>query len=54
MDFHGGTVDRNAPANAGHVGSISGLGSFHVAPARARAPHQEKPQPREARARQEE
>ena len=25
-DFHSGTVDRNLPANAGDMGSISGQG----------------------------
>ena len=26
--FHGGAVDRNPPADAGHTGSIPGLGGF--------------------------
>ena len=29
-DFPGGTVVKNLPANAGHMGSIPGLGRFHV------------------------
>ena len=29
MDFLGGTVDRNLPANAGDTGLISGPGKFH-------------------------
>ena len=28
MDFPGGTVDRNPPANAGDMGSIPGLEGF--------------------------
>ena len=30
MDFPGGTVDKNPPADAGDPGSIPGLGRFHV------------------------
>ena len=30
MDFPGGTVDRNPPANAGHMGLIPGLGRFYM------------------------
>ena len=30
LDFLGGTVDRNPPANAGHTGSVPGLGGFHT------------------------
>ena len=30
MDFPGGTVDKNLPANAGHVGLIPGLERFHM------------------------
>ena len=30
MDFNGGAVDGNAPANAGDTGSISGLGRPHM------------------------
>ena len=30
MDLPGGTVDRNSPANAGDVGSITGLERFHM------------------------
>ena len=30
QDFAGGTVDKNLPANAGGMGSIPGLGGFHV------------------------
>ena len=29
-DFPGGAVDRNPPANAGDMGSIPGLGRFHM------------------------
>jgi len=29
-DFHGGTVHKNLPTNAGNTGSIPGLGRFHV------------------------
>ena len=29
-DFPGGTVDKNPPANAGHMGSIPLLGRFHM------------------------
>ena len=29
-DFPGGAVDENLPANAGDMGSISGLGKFHI------------------------
>ena len=29
-DFPGGTVDENLPANAGNMGSIPGLGRFHI------------------------
>ena len=29
MDFNGGAVDRNAPANAGDTGSISGSERSH-------------------------
>ena len=28
LDFPGGAVDRNPPANAGDTGSIPGLGRF--------------------------
>ena len=31
MDFPGGPVVKNLPANAGDTGSISGLGRFHGA-----------------------
>ena len=30
MDFSGDTVDKNPPANAGDMGSIPGLGRFHM------------------------
>ena len=30
QDFPGGTVNKNPPANAGDMGSIPGLGRFHV------------------------
>ena len=30
MNFLSGTMDRNPPANAGDVGSIPGLGRFHM------------------------
>ena len=30
MDIPGGPVDKNPPANAGDVGSIPGLGGFHM------------------------
>ena len=30
MDFPGGTVDKDPPADAGDTGSIPGLGRFHV------------------------
>ena len=30
MDFPGGTVDKNPPANAGESGSIPGPGRFHM------------------------
>ena len=30
MDFPGGAVDKNPPANEGDTGSISGLGGFHM------------------------
>ena len=30
QDFPGGTVDKNAPANAGDTGSISGPGRLHM------------------------
>ena len=30
MDFLGGTVDKNLPANAEYVGLIPGLGRFHM------------------------
>ena len=29
-DFPGGTVDKNLPANAGDMGSVSGPGRFHT------------------------
>ena len=29
-DFHGSTVDKNPPAKAGDMGSISGPGGFHM------------------------
>ena len=29
-DFPGGAVDKNLPANAGDMGSIPGLGRFHI------------------------
>ena len=29
-DFSGGALDKNSPANAGDVGSIPGLGRFHM------------------------
>ena len=30
MDFPGGTVEKNRPANAGNVGSIPDPGRFHM------------------------
>ena len=30
QDFHGGPVVKTPPARAGDVGSISGLGGFHM------------------------
>ena len=30
MGLSGGPVDKNPPANAGDVGSIPGLGGFHM------------------------
>ena len=30
MDFPGGTVDKNLPANAGDTGLIPGPGRFHM------------------------
>ena len=30
LDFPGGTVDKNSPANAGDMGSISHLGKYHM------------------------
>ena len=30
QEFPGGTVDKNLSANAGDMGSIPGLGSFHM------------------------
>ena len=30
LDFPGGTVDKNLPANAGKMGLIPGLGRFHI------------------------
>ena len=30
MDFPGGTVDKNPPANAGDMGSIPGPGRFQM------------------------
>ena len=30
QDFPGGTEDRNLPDNAGDMGSILGLGRFHM------------------------
>ena len=30
LDFPGGTVDKNSPVNAENMGSISGLGGFHM------------------------
>ena len=30
VDFPGGTVDKNLPANAGDMSSIPGLGRFHI------------------------
>ena len=30
VDFPGGTVVKNLPANAGDMGSIPGLGRFHT------------------------
>ena len=30
LDFLGGTVDRNAPADAGDTGSVPDLGGFHM------------------------
>ena len=30
MDFSGGIVDKNPPANAGDMGSIPGPGRFHM------------------------
>ena len=29
-DFHGGTGDKDPPANAGDRGSIPGMGRFHT------------------------
>ena len=29
-DFPSGAVDKNPPANAGHTGSIPGVGRFHT------------------------
>ena len=29
-DFPGGTVIKNPPANAGHMGSIPGPGRYHM------------------------
>ena len=29
-DFPGGTIYKNLPANAGDMGSIPGLGRFHM------------------------
>ena len=29
-DFSGGTVDKSLPANVGDLGSIPGLGRFHM------------------------
>ena len=31
-DFPGGTVDKDMPANAGHMGSIPGPGKSHMLP----------------------
>ena len=30
LDFPGGAVDKNSPANGGNMGSIPGLGRFHM------------------------
>ena len=30
LDFPGGTIDKNPPANAEDICSIPGLGRFHV------------------------
>ena len=30
VDFPGGTVDKNLPANAGDTGSTPGPGRFHL------------------------
>ena len=30
MDLAHGTVDKNPPANAGDMGSVSGLGGVHM------------------------
>ena len=30
QEFPGGAVDKNPPANAGDMGSIPGLGGFHM------------------------
>ena len=30
MDFFGGAVNKNSPANAGDMGSIPGAGRFHT------------------------
>ena len=30
LDFSSGTVDRNLPANAGEMGSVSGPERFHM------------------------
>ena len=30
LDFPGGTIDKNPPANAEDICSIRGLGRFHV------------------------
>ena len=30
LDFSGGTVHSNLPANSGDMGSIPGLGRFHM------------------------
>ena len=48
-DFPGDSVDENLPANAGDIGSIPGLGRFHMPPGnQARVPRACAPQPREA------
>ena len=40
MDFPGGTVNKNPPANAGDMGSILSLGRFHMPrDNQARVPH---------------